>query len=479
MKILAIDQGTTSTRGFTLSGGERQRIATCTHQQHYPEPGRVEHDPLEVISHIEQCIEAAGAVDGIAIANQGESCLAWDSETKEPISRIIVWQDQRTESVVNKLKADGVDDFVFTKTGLPLDSYFSATKLAWLYKNADGAKELHKAGRLRLGATDAFFLDRLTGEHCTDAATASRTSLMDLELLQWDEELCALFGVPMDTLPRIRNCDGPFGVVTGIARPAPVLASVVDQQAALFGHGCALPGDRKITFGTGAFALAIAGDAPKRDPNRRLTSTLAWRLGDAPAVYAQEGGVYNAGSALNWARKLGLFNDFSELNDLAPPYAIDEGVAFIPALSGIGCPYWMRDAKGAWLGLTLGVDAQTLCKAILEGVAMRSVQILSLLTNEGAERGFISVDGGLVNNDYFLKFLADAANQEIRVPSEHELTILGAARMAARDTIPPTTPARTVAPDRHDPERMARFESAVAAMDQYRRRAQMNPQHEG
>ncbi|MCK4868452.1 MAG: glycerol kinase, partial [Alphaproteobacteria bacterium] len=319
MKFGAIDQGTTSSRALMLCDGEAQVRFSAEHAQSMPYPGWVEHDPRELLKNVWAAAEALGDADALGLDNQGESCLAWDRETGEPISQVIVWQDDRTSKVTERLKAEGHESHVKALSGLPLDPYFSASKMAWIIEQVPEAKTLLREGRLALGTTDAFFLQNLVGRCVTDVTTASRTSLMNLQTLQWDAELCDLFGVPMETLPDILSTQDEYGDVEINGRGVPLRASVVDQQAALFGHGCRRPGDAKVTLGTGAFALAISGDHPVLDNAEGLLPTVAWRLDGGAPVFALDGGVYNAGSALNWARSIGLFSTFAEINRFQNP----------------------------------------------------------------------------------------------------------------------------------------------------------------
>ncbi|MFV2093305.1 MAG: FGGY family carbohydrate kinase, partial [Hyphomicrobiales bacterium] len=370
MRVVAIDQGTTSTRALVLDRAGAANI-TCTrqHRQIYPSPGWVEHDAGELLGHVRQCLEAAGPVDAIGIDNQGESCLAWDGDTGEPISPVIVWQDRRTEPAIARLRASGAQELTLARAGVPLDAYFSASKLAWILDNITAAGDLLARGRLRLGTTDAYFLDQLTGHFATDITTASRTSLLNLATGAWDPQLCELFGIPIEALPEIRPTFSDFGSVKIAGRFIRVTASVVDQQAALYGHLCRKPGDAKITFGTGAFALAITGDAIVRAPDQGLLPTIAWqRTGESP-TYALDGGVYCASSAVNWARSLGLFSAFSDINEFAEPPAIDGNLVFVPALTGLGCPYWDGSAAGLWIGMSLDTTPGDMVQAILEGIA--------------------------------------------------------------------------------------------------------------
>ena len=435
MRVVAIDQGTTSTRALVLEGdGAGQIVCSWTHQQHYPKPGWVEHDPEELLRHIVECLGAAGPADAIGLGNQGESCLAWDRETGKPISPVIVWQDNRTEPEIERLTSSGAQELTLARAGLPLDSYFSASKLAWILANMPTAKDLHTQGRLCLGTTDAFFLSRLTGRFATDITTASRTSLMNLETGQWDEELCALFAVPMDCLPEILPTMGDFGRVKVNGRPIPITASVVDQQAALFGHGCRNPGDAKITFGTGAFALAVTGETLRRSPDGKLLPTVAWQQAGKAPTYALDGGVYCAGSAVNWGRSLGLFSEFKEIDQFAGASAIDRKLVFVPALTGLGCPHWDNSAAGLWLGLSLETTPSDMMQSLLEGIAFRAAELIDALDQEITLGSAISIDGGMAANPYFCQFLADILQKNIRVQENTELTATGVARLAMTES---------------------------------------------
>ncbi len=423
MKILALDQGTTGTKAFTYDEeGKFKTVFSAEVEQHFPKPGWVEHDPAQLIGHIETAIKKAGKIDAIGIANQGETLLAWNAKTGTPIYRAIVWQDDRTKDFCSALKAQGAEALTKERAGLPLDPYFSASKFRWLLDNVPEAKELAAQGVLHLGTSDAFFLERLTGQFVTDVTTASRTSLMNLDTCLWDDELCALFGVPRECLPEIRATTGPFG--------GTVTASIVDQQAALFGHGCMKPGDAKITFGTGAFALALVGPRRPVQDKSGLLPTVAWKIGAAPADFAMDGGVYNAASAVNWAKGLGLFKNWDEINSFEKPSAISRGLAFVPALSGLAAPHWDRNAAGLWLGLGLDTSKQDMMQAVLEGVALRACEVMQVMERQGAKGNSISIDGGLSKNPYFGQFLANALNRRVVVSSSADLTGLGIARMA-------------------------------------------------
>ncbi len=422
MRVAAVDQGTTSTRLLVVDGGDARIVHSVRHRQHHPQPGWVEHDPLELLANVRACAEAAGPVAALGLDNQGESCLAWDAVTGEPLSPVIVWQDNRTGEAIERLRADGAEALTLERAGLPLDPYFSATKLAWLLARLEPAQRR----RLRLGTTDAWFLDRLTGTFATDVTTASRTSLMNLATCCWDDELCRLFGVPMECLPEIRPTVGPFGGIGSV----PVTAAMVDQQAALYGHGCRVPGDAKVTFGTGAFALAVTGAEIVRAPERGLLPTVAWRHG-AETVYAVDGGVYDAGAAVEWAGTLGLFADLGELDAFEAPPAIGRGLAFVPALSGLACPHWDRSAAALWLGMSAGTSKHDLCQALLEGIALRTAEVVAAMGERVALGRQLSIDGGLARSTYFAQFLADVTGRTVVRQGFDELTAFGCAALAA------------------------------------------------
>lgn len=425
--ILAIDQGTTSTRAVEVQeDGDLRLIHAAAHRQIYPRPGWVEHDPEELLANIGASLAASAMAEAVGLANQGESCLAWDSETAQPVSPVIVWQDERTAGETDALRADGAEELTLARAGLPLDPYFSASKLGWILRNNPDAQALARRGRLRLGTTDAWFRHRLTGRCATDATTASRTSLMNLATCTWDPDLCALFGVPIEALPEIGPTAGDLGEIAG----RPLAASVVDQQAALAGHGCRAAGDAKITFGTGAFVLAVAGpEMPVA--GRGPLPTVAWQVGDAAPVYALEGGVYAAAAALNWSRELGLFSDWDDIGTFDAPPAVSRGLVFVPALAGLACPHWDRRAKGAWMGMGLGTGPRDLVQAVLEGVAFRTAEVIRAMDAEVPLSGILSIDGGMTRNPWFCQFLANALGKRLLVSREPELTALGTARLAA------------------------------------------------
>lgn len=438
MRIAAIDQGTTSTRVLILGAdGSLEPVLSLSHGQTYPAAGYVEQDAQELLQNIRRCLEAV-APDVVGLTNQGESCLAWDARDGRPICPVISWQDDRTAAVTAELDRTGAGALVMARAGLPLDPYFSASKLGWILRHVSGAAELAAQGHLRLGTTDAFFRDRLTGRFETDVATASRTSLMALETAAWDADLCALFGVPVQCLPKIGPTSGDLGTLPGGARLA---ASIVDQQAALYGHGCHRPGMAKVTFGTGAFVQCLTG-ALVRPERPGPLPTVAWQKAGEPISYALDGGVYAAASAVNWARELGLFGDFAEISAFAAPPAIDRGIAFVPALAGLGCPHWSRSARGAWLGLGLATGKPDMMQALLEGVALRTAEVLAAMERLHPVDGTVSVDGGLSRNGYFVQFLAEVAGHALFLSDETEQTAAGVAWMAAEAS----SSARFIAP---------------------------------
>jgi glycerol kinase len=441
MRVAAIDQGTTSTRCLVVGNGGAWRVAgALRHEARHPAAGWVEHDAEELLRNVRALVEAAGSVDAIAIANQGESCLAWDAQTGAALSPVIVWQDARTADVLAAC-GSSVESRSKDICGLPLDPYFSASKLAWLVENIPAVAQALAEGRLRLGTTDAFFLDRLCGVHRTDLATASRTGLLDLERKSWSAELCDLHRVPIASLPEIFPVDGGFGSMGGI----PVKISIVDQQAALYGHDCRQPGDCKITFGTGAFLLAIAG-VTRPEPSD-LLPTIAWYQAGKQPVFAVEGGVYDAGSAIEWARKIGLFCELEELGSFEGPSALSRGIVFVPALSGLAAPYWDRAAAPLFIGMDHASDRRDMVRAVLEGIAMLTVGLIEAASQVVNLASRVSIDGGLSQSRYFAQFLASASNRSIAVPAMHELTALGLAELSGVDVSAARAAAAVFVPD--------------------------------
>ncbi len=418
MRILAIDQGTTSTRLLELTARGTRILGQRRHQTRYPAPDQVEMDPIEILTHIRDLLADAGAADGIALANQGETCLAWDAATGTPLSPMISWQDRRSLSLLAEMDAPAIT----ARSGLPLDPYFSAGKLAWMRRHLPGVA---RPG-VRLGTSDAWLLDQLTGHFATDRATASRTGLLNMATGTWDAELCAAFDVPIESLPEIRANTAGFGAIGRV----PVLAAIVDQQAALYGHGARNPGQGKITFGTGAFALALTHACPDPAHLSGLVPTIAWDLGQG-IRYAVDGGVPDAGSAVEWALRAGLAEGVQDFDDFPHPSAIGRGLAFVAAFSGLGAPDWDRSAAPLILGLGPEMGRRDLCQALLEGICFQTAALTRLLTQVTGLAGPVSIDGGISKSRAFAQFLADATGLEIRISAEPECTAFGAALMAA------------------------------------------------
>ena len=465
--VLAIDQGTTSTRAVLVyADGRTVPLLSREHRQSYPRPGWVEHDADELLADIAACLDAAAAYDVAAVGldNQGESCLAWDAETGRPVGPVIVWQDDRTSAVTERLRGEGAEPLVTGRTGLPLDPYFSASKLGWIVREVPEARRLARAGRLRLGTTDAYFRERLTGRFETDVATASRTSLMALDTLAWDADLAALFGVPLAALPAIGPTSGELGHVRCGARTVPFTASIVDQQAALYGHGCTRPGEAKITCGTGAFVLAVTGARPPAGSG--ALPTVLWQQAGEAAVFGLDGGVYAAAAAVNWARRIGLFAEFAEIDRFDTPRAITRGLAFVPALSGLAAPHWERGARGSFVGLSLETSRSDMMQALLEGVALRIAEVTRAIAAVTALSGPLPVDGGLSANPYFTQMLADAVGLDLNIAAMPDVTARGTARLAAEAigmAVAPPAPGGRVTAAPLPAGAATRFAAAVSA----------------
>jgi glycerol kinase len=430
MLILAIDQGTTSTKALLVKeAGNSEVIGSIRHRQIHPHPGWVEHDAEELLTNVSVLLEEGvkrGAT-GVALANQGETVVAWDRQTGRPIANAIVWQDQRTRDAVAALESEGHASLVLEFSGLPLDPYFSATKLRWILDTSSEAQSLARQGRLGLGTSDSYFIERLTGRYATDVTTASRTSLMNLGTCRWEAKLCDLFGVPVELLPEITPNGEPLGTIETASGKIPLLASAVDQIAALYGHGCRRPGEGKVTVGTGAFALALTGHS-RPDNRAGIVPTAAWKTSEG-RLYAVDGGVYSAGAAVEWLVRIGLLPDLSELEKLTPPCAAERSVFFVPALSGLACPHWDRSASGLFIGMDNATSREDLIKAVLEGVAFRIAEVLDALGFAEAGKP-ISLDGGLTRSPYFMRFLSDISQRQLLARGEAEVTALGAAALA-------------------------------------------------
>ncbi len=477
-RVLAIDQGTTATKTYTLdSDGNFAFCNSVEHHQIYPQSGWVEHDPETLLRNVEDSINVEKDIDAIGIDNQGETVIAWDSESGLPIYNAIVWQDQRTTDFTEELKAEGAEEITLDRAGLPLDPYFSASKLRWILQNVPEAQKLLSEDRLMLGTSESFFIYRLTGEYATDVTTASRTSLMNLKTCAWDRQLCKLFEIPIGILPEIRPTTAHFGFLKSKGKDIPISASVVDQQAALMGHACYEAGQIKATFGTGVFALANMGETIQSDHESKILSTVAWQFAGKKPVYAIDAGIYNAGSAVNWVRSLELFQDFADIDDFEKEPAISRGVVFVPALSGLACPYWDRSAAGLWIGLSLETTKADLCQSTLEGIALRTAQLLDAIAPLTGERKNLSVDGGLTNNSYFCQFLADVTQREIIIPASPDITTYGTAIFAligsglvknTSDLPPADEPKSIIIPRTDLTHFMERFGEAIARSRKWR-----------
>ena len=436
--ILAIDQGTTSTRAILFDADARTAaVAQRELAQHYPHPGWVEHDPEDIwrdtLAVAREAIAAIdiGRIAGIGITNQRETAILWDRTTGETIHRAIVWQDRRTADRCAELKAAGAEAMVSERTGLLLDPYFSATKIAWILDHVPGARERAECGELAFGTLDSFLLWRLTGGavHATDVTNASRTALFDIRANRWDDDLCRLFRVPEAILPEVHENSREFGVTAANLFDAqiPIAGMAGDQQAALFGQACFAAGMAKSTYGTGCFMLLNTGEAAVRSQHRLLT-TPAWRL-DGRTTYALEGSIFVAGAAIKWLRDaLGVIGHAAETDALAAQVPDNHGVYMVPAFVGLGAPHWQPDARAAITGLTLDSGYAHLARAALEAVAYQTLDLVDAMAADGAARpAAIRLDGGMAANAWLCQFLADILQVPVERPQTLETTALGAA----------------------------------------------------
>jgi glycerol kinase len=445
--ILAIDQGTTSSRAIAFEVGDDQSLrAVAISQielaQHFPHSGWVEHDAAEIwtatLQTCREVIRKAGGVSrfaAIGITNQRETSVIWDAATGEPLHRAIVWQDRRTADVSARLAAEGHEAMVQAATGLILDPYFSATKFAWLLDKVPGARERAEKGEVKLGTIDAWLVWKLTNgaSHATDATNASRTSLMDLRTREWRDDLCDLFDVPKAALPRIVGCSEISGESDPslFGRALPIAGSAGDQQAALVGHGALNPGNAKITYGTGAFLVANVGDQPVASTSR-LLGTLGYQVGET-AAYALEGSIFSAGSAIQWLRDgVGMISESRHSEAMAQELKDNGGVYLVPGFTGLGAPWWEPDARGAVIGLTRDSKPAHFVRAGLEALAYQTRDLLDALAADGAPRlAVLKVDGGVTANAFAMQFVADICEVTVERPAFQEMTALGAAKLAA------------------------------------------------
>jgi glycerol kinase len=446
--VLAIDQGTTSSRALILDRRLSLKGAGGVEfRQRFPKPGWVEHDFEDIwtstLKAIGKAMRAAGAkprdLQAIGITNQRETTLLWDRKTGKPIHHAIVWQDRRTADICNALKSQGKEPRIQEKTGLVLDAYFSGTKLQWLLENVKGAREKAQAGGLAFGTIDSALLYRLTGGavHATDVTNASRTLLMDLDRRAWDDELCALFQVPRSVLPVIKPSSGLFGAtkgVRGLPDGIPITGIAGDQQSALFGQACFSEGEAKCTYGTGAFLLMNAG--PRKVTSKHgLIGTVAWQVGNDVA-YALEGSAFIAGAVVQWLRDgLGVIKKSPDIEKLAASVPDSHGVTFVPALAGLGAPHWRPDARGLISGLDRGATVAHVARAALEGVAFEIYELAQAMAQDiGKPMPMFRVDGGMSANDLLMQFQADLLQTPIERPKMIETTALGAAFLAGLGT---------------------------------------------
>jgi glycerol kinase len=440
--ILALDQGTTSSRAILFDeAGEIRALAQKEFRQFYPQPGWVEHDPMEIWrTQSETASHAIGneQVDAIGITNQRETTVVWDRATGEPIYPAIVWQDRRTAAECDLLKAEGRAEWIAAKTGLIPDAYFSATKLRWLLDRVPGARAKAERGELAFGTIDTWLIWKLTEgvRHVTDPTNASRTLLFDLHRQAWDDELLKLFDIPRSILPEVLPSAGDFGETKLFGKAIPIRGVAGDQQAALFGQQCLSPGMAKNTYGTGCFLLMHTGETPVRSQNQLLT-TAAISLGDSPA-YALEGSVFIAGAAIGWLRDgLKLIQTAEEIDPLARSVPDNGGVYFVPAFAGLGAPHWDPHARGLIHGLTRGTTAGHLARATLEAIAYQTADVLRAMEKDsGIELTQLRADGGAARCDFLLQFQANLLGVPVVRPHVTETTALGAAQLAG---LPPGT----------------------------------------
>lgn len=441
--ILALDQGTTSSRAIIFDrAGQIISVGQKEFNQIYPKSGWVEHDPREIwSSQIAVVAEALVKADiksadiaAIGITNQRETTIVWDRETGRPVHNAIVWQDRRTASYCDELKAKGYDEKIKEKTGLLIDSYFSATKIRWILNNVEGAKKKAEEGNLLFGTVDTWLIYNLTDKekHVTDVTNASRTMLFNINNMQWDEELLALFEIPKSMLPEVKTSSEVYGETAGkiLTDKIPIAGIAGDQQAALFGQLCINPGMVKNTYGTGCFMLMNIGNKPIVSKNK-LVTTVAWQIGKE-VTYALEGSIFIAGAIVQWLRDgLGIIKSSEEVEALANKVTDTDGVYLVPAFAGLGAPHWDSYARGTIVGLTRGSNASHIARAALEGIAFQTVDILKAMeADAGKEIKELRVDGGATNNNLLMQFQSDILQAKVVRPKITETTAIGAAYLA-------------------------------------------------
>ncbi|MCQ2267311.1 MAG: glycerol kinase GlpK [Bacteroidaceae bacterium] len=441
--ILALDQGTTSSRTLVFNEqGEVCTVAQKEFTQIFPKPGWVEHDPVEIWSSQAATVAQAmttmsvapSEIAAIGIANQRETTIVWDAETGKPVYNAIVWQDRRTADYCNSLVEQGLTEKIREKTGLIIDSYFSGTKVRWILENVPGAREKAEAGQLRFGTVDTWLIWKLTSGkvHVTDVTNASRTLLFNIHTLQWDQEILELLGIPESMLPQVKSCSEIYGTTQlgQFSYDIPIAGIAGDQQAALFGQMCTEPGSLKNTYGTGCFLLMNTGKDAVMSKHNLLT-TIAWKLGDE-VTYALEGSIFVGGSVVQWLRDgLKIIESSSKVEDLATSVDDNDGVYFVPALTGLGAPYWDAYAKGTITGITRGTTQAHIARAALDGIAYQTMDIVNAMQKDaGVDLGALKVDGGASRDNYLMQFQADLLNTEVVRPTNVETTAKGAAYLA-------------------------------------------------
>ena len=441
--ILALDQGTSSSRALVFDhDGNVCSVAQMEFTQHFPQPGWVEHDPMEIWASeaavIAEAISKIGIngkdIAAIGITNQRETTIVWDAETGKPVCNAIVWQDRRTSAFCDELKARGLTDKIREKTGLIIDAYFSGTKIKWILDNVPGARKRAEEGKLRFGTVDSWLVWQLTkGEvHITDVTNASRTMLFNINTLEWDKEMLELLGIPASMLPAVMSSSVVYGYTktTIFAHEVPIAGIAGDQQSALFGQMCTAPGSVKNTYGTGCFLLMNTGTKPILSKNKLLT-TIAWKIGDT-VNYALEGSIFVGGSVVQWLRDgLGIIRSSSEIEALAASVPDNAGVYFVPALTGMGAPYWDQYAHGVICGITRGATAAHIARAALEGIAFQTMDIVSAMEKDaGVKLAELKVDGGASRNNLLMQFQSDVLGAAVVRPKITETTGMGAAYLA-------------------------------------------------
>jgi len=439
--ILALDQGTSSSRAIVFDHeGNIRSTAQMEFTQYFPKPGWVEHNPMEIWSSeaavIAEAITKMGIngkdIAGIGITNQRETTIVWDAETGAPVYNAIVWQDRRTSEFCDTLRDKA--DWIREKTGLIIDAYFSGTKIRWILENVPGAREKAEAGKLRFGTVDSWLVWQLTrGEvHVTDVSNASRTMLFNIHTLEWDQELLDMLGIPRSMMPSVRSSSEVYGhtKTTIFAHAVPIGGIAGDQQAALFGQMCTEPGSVKNTYGTGCFLLMNTGEKPILSRNNLLT-TIAWKIGDK-VHYALEGSIFVGGSVVQWLRDgLGIIRSSSEIEALARSVDDNGGVYFVPALTGMGAPYWDQYAHGTICGITRGTTAAHIARAALEGIAFQTMDIVGAMEKDaGVPLSELKVDGGASRNNLMMQFQADILGASVVRPQVTETTAMGACYLA-------------------------------------------------